>query len=261
MQLSELAGVEGGGHVPNAEEQQRIRRLFYESETLAAATDLAETQTKAARVVEHHREQDEEGVSADASTLESDLRNIEDTLVSDLNRRRFVIVSLAQHAFVNNDVLFGEDVTNAFPSASNDLREAGNCLAVECNTAAVFHLMRAVECGLRALGAHLGFKKIGKSKRGGKSNYVPVEYVQWEKIISQLQPELERRTQALKTGARKQRYQEVFYVAMQDIRAIKDAWRNHCMHARQSYSSSEAMTILNHVRSLLSRLAAEISER
>ena len=47
---------------------------------------------------------------------------------------------------------FGDAVFDAFPSARFDIPEAGTCLAVGCNVAAAFHLMRVAEVGMRELG-------------------------------------------------------------------------------------------------------------
>src|SRR5262249_3260797 len=46
---------------------------------------------------------------------------------------------------------FGALVDAAFPNAKMDMIEAGNCLAVGRNNAAVYHLICAAEIGLRVL--------------------------------------------------------------------------------------------------------------
>jgi hypothetical protein len=90
--------------------------------------------------------------------------------------RKFVLIQPGREKLVANSSLFGVDVTKAFPSARTDIQEVGNCLAVDLNTAAVFHLMRVVECGLRALARHLKVK-IKK---------VPLEYAEWGRIIQEI---------------------------------------------------------------------------
>jgi hypothetical protein len=52
--------------------------------------------------------------------------------------------------------LFGDNFALKFPSAAFDLDEAGKCLAFERPTAAVFHLMRLMEIGLKATARCLG---------------------------------------------------------------------------------------------------------
>jgi len=57
-------------------------------------------------------------------------------------------------------LLFGDDVAKKFPSASVDIEEAGKCLALDRGTATVFHLMRAMEVGLRALAKSLNDHRL-----------------------------------------------------------------------------------------------------
>ena len=55
-----------------------------------------------------------------------------------------------------------EGVEIAFPSAAYDLREAGNCFALDRFTAAVMHSMRALEVGLKAVARSLGVSRSVK---------------------------------------------------------------------------------------------------
>jgi hypothetical protein len=41
--------------------------------------------------------------------------------------------------------LFGDDVDSKFPSTKEDIENAGKCIGVGQDTAAVFHIMRAME--------------------------------------------------------------------------------------------------------------------
>ncbi len=72
--------------------------------------------------------------------------------------------------FTSNTPLFGERVFQAFPSANYDIAEAGKCLACERSTAAVFHLMRVMEAGLKVLA------------RGMDITYAP----SWESYLTQI---------------------------------------------------------------------------
>lgn len=173
----------------------------------------------------------------------------------------FLRVDQRRRAHYDNDVLFGTEVHKAFPSARPDLREAGNCLAADCNTAAVFHLMRAVEWGLRALCVQMGFQKLRtKNKRTGKVTYRLLAYTEWETILNQLQERVDDKINKVRRGPQKQLYQEFYYPALQDIRGIRDAWRNHTMHTRREYRGPEADAILDHVRRLMVSLASRVAE-
>ncbi len=58
---------------------------------------------------------------------------------------------------------FGLKVFNAFDKARFDAEQTALCLVAGAPTAAVFHMMRVVEWGVRALGADLGLRKIKRS--------------------------------------------------------------------------------------------------
>ena len=116
--------------------------------------------------------------------------------------------------------LFGEDVFNAFPSANDDIAEAGACLALGRGTACVMHLMRASEVGLSALAKALGI---------GKKN-------DWGSYLREIDKELSVRAKA--SGARSA--DEQFYSeAATSFDHVKRAWRNPTMHVDRSYSKIE----------------------
>jgi hypothetical protein len=189
-----------------------------------------------------------------SSEVEGHLRTAFNTILSDLNKRRFLRVETDRSGCVDQPLLFGEVVAEAFPAARFDIIESGNCLAAECNTAAVFHMMRVVEWGLRDFCAQLGFRQVAIDRKRGK--FAPVEYAQWEKIIGQLHEKIDALVDKIKNKRKKQEAQEFYYPALQDIRAIKDAWRNHVMHTRREYTREDADAIGEHVKQLMSALAA-----
>jgi hypothetical protein len=132
---------------------------------------------------------------------------------------------------------FGKVVFDAFPSANDDISEAGNCLAVYRNTATVFHSMRVVEVGLRALATELGIP------------YAP----SWEAYIRQLKTIIEA---DWKSKPADMRLKQPFYKdVLGDIEAIKLAWRNPTMHVARSYGPQEAERIYIAVKHLMARLA------
>ena len=195
------------------------------------------------------------------SELRGEIRHLEEALFLELSKRRFLRVDVDRGAFVDNDELFGLDVKSHFPSATFDIREAGNCLAATNNTAAVFHLMRAVEWALRALCVDLGFRRVRKqNKKTGRVTYTPLGWSDWETLLNQLKNRVTERIAKKSRGPKKQLYQEFYYPALQDIEGIKEAWRNHVMHTRREYSPDDAEAIFSHVRRLMEKLATRISE-
>jgi hypothetical protein len=86
--------------------------------------------------------------------------------------------------YQSDEPLFGNEVFNAFPSANDDIAEAGTCLALERGTACVMHLMRVSEVGLASLGSELAVSKQND----------------WGSYLREINKELEKRTKA--AGAR-----------------------------------------------------------
>ena len=194
------------------------------------------------------------------AALEAEVRMIYHMLMSDVWKSRFILVQHEHVRFIDNDALFGPEVQQAFPSASADLREGGNCLATDCNTAAVFHLMRAVEWGLRGFCVDLGFAAVRSHKKSGRRIYTPVEFSTWEKILDQLPDAITKKVNSFRKRVERQAAQEFYYSAMQEFRAIKDAWRNHVMHTRSEYNAADAEAIRSHVERFLKMLATRIRE-
>ena len=158
-----------------------------------------------------------------------------------LNRRKFFEPEPRYIQYFENPKLFGEKVFAVFPSATDDIAEAGTCLALERSTACVMHLMRATEVALRALALSVGV---------GKQN-------DWGTYIRELYKELEKQVKA--AGAQTADHQ--FYAeATAQIDNVKRAWRNPSMHVDKSYSQPRAEEILLATKSLMSHLAARTSE-
>jgi hypothetical protein len=188
------------------------------------------------------------------AAAQSEIEHVLDSVWRELDKRHFFHLSPERAQYFNHAALLGESVNRVFPPAVPDIREAGNCLATDRNTAAVFHLMRSIEWGLRALCGHLGLNQAKRSRRG-KVSYVPLAYSEWEALLNQLQPKVDTKIEKIRRGPRKQVEQEFYYGVLQDIRGIRDAWRNHVMHTRAEYSAQDADAIFEHVRRVMATLA------
>jgi hypothetical protein len=193
--------------------------------------------------------------TVDYSSVAADLRNVTDMIFMDFWKHLFIQVPERYCGYVNNDALIGEVVTEAFPSAKSDIREAGNCIAADSGTAAVFHLMRAVEWGLRALCRHLGILRLPHNKK-----YKPIAYAEWDQMLTEVNKRVDDKIKKLGPGKTKQVLQEFYYPLLRDIKAFKDAWRNHVMHSRAEYSAKEADIVFDHVKAFMSLLATKVNE-
>lgn len=138
--------------------------------------------------------------------------------------------------------LFGEEVDARFPSAIDDIIDAGRCIALASGTASVFHSMRVMEVGLKALGHSL------------KIPYAP----SWGSYIKQINSKIavKPRTKGIRWKKDEPFYRDV----VGDLTAVKLAWRNPTMHIVKRYSPDEAEEIFRAVRTFMNRLASRFDE-
>ena len=181
----------------------------------------------------------------------SQIKGILSTFDKELREKKFAYIPSEKAHYFERDDLFGKTVhENSSAELNAEIKAAGNCLAADLNTAAVFHLMCVVEHGLRALARHLKVKSVKK--------LVPIELGTWEEIITALGKKVE----ALgKTTRSKKREKELdFYnELLVEYRGFKDFWRNKVAHARVSYSPTKAKAAFEHVRAFTEKLSGRIS--
>jgi hypothetical protein len=152
--------------------------------------------------------------------------------------------------------IFGDSVKNAFNSATSDIIEAGNCLAAECNTAAVFHLMRAAEIALRAIAVDREVEFANK----------PINQQEWGTILGALEGILKQMRLEDAKKWQKPEFKEAqihFYNdTVQELRAFNEAWRRFIAHADKDafYDRAYAWSVFNHVKEFMQKLSARISE-
>jgi len=179
------------------------------------------------------------------------------TILQDL-RRSFICELMVVHlAFIPGDKLkffevedlFGESVYENFKSARDDIKAAGNCIAADLHDAAVFHLLRVVEIGLRELGRNLGIKKIAKA---------PLDYAGWQKVVNEIDGKLSSKIP--KARSSKQSAALKFkHDLLADFKAFEVS-RNEIMHGRGHYNGPEAIGLFDRVREFMQRLANAISK-
>jgi hypothetical protein len=139
--------------------------------------------------------------------------------------------------FEPSSPLFGHDVESKFPQMSEDISEAGKCLALDRPTATVFHLMRVVEIGVQRFG-----DKIGVNLASEKN---------WQNI-------LDESNKAIKAMDQKATETKAFAAASAHLYNVKIGWRNEVMHPKQTYTADEAKTIFSSVELFIRDLAGLI---
>lgn len=185
-----------------------------------------------------------------SQVLKAGTSDLRDTLCAELCDRMFLFVPAAKAQFFEQDALFGKSFHDtASPEVNSEIKAVGNCLSCDLNTAAVFHLMRMAEFGLRQLAHHLKVKKVKRN--------VPLEFGTLDEILKAVG--LKITTLAETTRGQKRQSDLEFYSALLiDMRGFKDFWRNNVMHSRDSYDANAAMSAFGHVRDFMLRLATRV---
>jgi hypothetical protein len=182
--------------------------------------------------------------------LRRDVDAFQEDFEEEMNERLLIILPPDKRVSYCQEKLFGELVYKAFPSARKDISAAGDCIAIELSTAAVFHLMRASEFGLRALAEHLGAIPAAW----------PIEFSQWKEVIAAIKIKLdekERLLMQMTKGFQKDESLELYRALLAEVNHLKLS-RDRVMHTRAWYDSIEADGQRHLVEGFLVRIATTI---
>jgi hypothetical protein len=175
------------------------------------------------------------------SELIAALEYVLKTFSDEINARPvFVMQPEAAALFDQTDPPFGMEVFDAFPSVEVDVAEAALCRAHGRPTACVMHLMRALEVPLQLLATSCGVEANAN----------------WNSLLNQIESQIRQRREQRDPIA-----EQWMAEAATQFRFIKNAWRNHAMHARAAYGESQAREIYNSVGGFLRQLAVHLREQ
>ncbi len=137
---------------------------------------------------------------------------------------------------------------STFPSAIEDLDEAGKCYASGRHRATVFHAIRAAEWALKTL-----------AKAAGVNG--PLDYREWGNIIAQIEEEVAG-VDKWQRGPEKANALAFYRGALADARSINNVWRTANLHARPGVTckKQDALRVLDLVIEFMSRIATRVSE-
>ena len=181
------------------------------------------------------------------------MRGLQADFIKELMAISLAFIPPEKLKYFEEDFLFGTIVTVNFPDAVPEIKCAGNCLAADLNTAAVFHLMRVVNIGLRELAWFLQIKKIGEKK---------LEYCRDEQILKAIESAVDKKLESVDTLKRDEKWEKLkaFYRGLLiDLRYFKDIDRDPTAHARKTYNENGALDVFTHVRDFMQRLAGHIT--
>jgi len=169
---------------------------------------------------------------------------------SEAGKRLFVSIPVSRQIYYTGEdgksaTIFGPSAEKAFASALPDMIEAGNCYALGRATACVFHAMRVLEPGLRAMA-----KDVGET----------FDVQQWHTIIELIESKIRKESASLPTGAQKSDRLQFLSEAAKEFYYFKDGWRNHVAHAKASYDLPQSLSVLTHVQIFMQHLSKRLSE-
>jgi hypothetical protein len=188
--------------------------------------------------------------------LSFELEELSKEIAKVLGTHTFALIPAQDVPFYDNSALFGFEVAARFPKANKEITKAGTCYVAGCYEACVFHLMRAVELGVRRM-----IKKLGVQQHLLKNgNRIPVELCDWHLLIVALDKGVNALSHGSATNKRKKDTFEFYNHALGSIRNFKDAWRNNVMHMRTPYDQHQAISVVENTRQFMQHLARRLSE-
>jgi hypothetical protein len=228
------------------EYDERLSILVEELTTLgmtgaAASIGRGLALLRAAPEVQHEGKQTRRIAPEDRARIHVALSQATSRIPDDLVGQVLLAVDPAKVHLYNRPSIFGDDVFKAFPSANEDISEAGTCLALDRGTACVMHLQRVIEVGLAALAKALG---------------IPAQR-DWGSYLRGIDAELSQR---MKVAGARTPDEQFFAEAATTIDSMRRAWRNPTMHPEKTYAPDRAEEILDSVRIFMRHLATRLHE-
>jgi hypothetical protein len=196
------------------------------------------------------------GGNVDSSIAAADAVHARAAVEDELGKLKFLYVSEDRVEYCDDGPLFGQKVYERFESARGDIRSAGDCLVSECTTAAVFHLMRVAEIGLRALAYD---RDVHVFKNAKTMFEIPLELATWDQLIIQLE-DSEKAIQGFPQTMAREKQFAFYHGALMQYRAFKNVFRNNIMHTRDSYDRDEALSVYRKVKEFMQILASRVKE-
>jgi hypothetical protein len=179
--------------------------------------------------------------------LGDELSIIDETLRRELSLKKIFVLERGNAKYFDPvEPIFGKEVQAQFSSSLFEIDEAGKCLALSRPTASVFHLMRIMEIGIRAITKCLGILDTVK----------PAER-NWAIILRKIKEAMDARNVSGWTNADDKETFSGFYASLD---AVKVAWRNPTMHVENKYTEEEAQHVFDVVRGFMNVIASRMDE-
>jgi hypothetical protein len=182
-------------------------------------------------------------------TAKDAFKEITNTLRRELSLTTILVIEQNQQRyFAPREPLFGTEFADYFKADGvYELDEAAKRLALGRPTASVFHLMRLLEVGIRATSRCL---QIPDPVKPAERNWAIILKAIWNEIEQRWPTAADRMTG---DG-------QLFEALYASLDAVKNPWRNECMHVEGKYTDDEAEHIFVAVRGFMKKLASRCGE-
>lgn len=177
--------------------------------------------------------------------LKGQFKELDSRIQDEVSDHLFLYIPKPQSRFFEEPQLFGKQVETAFPSTLYDIAESGKCLALNRGTACVFHAMRVLESGLKALASEFS---------------IPINHKAWGQIIDNIEQAIKNIPRDPNKPSDWQEHRQFCSEAAVQFLHFKDAWRNYTAHLRFKYTEDEAEAIHRHVGDFMKHLSKRLKE-
>lgn len=236
----------------SAQDRDNIRTFtLLPAKTLCETTGLTESIKACVRAIHDFEVQKRGKLPVE---LAERMQTLREAIQSELDHRLVLIVKNEQ-VVLADPLLFGQGVHDALPSATFDIVETGNCWVAGRNNAAAYHLMMAVEIGLRCL---------AEDRRAEVTQFrkpIPVEFAQWGPIIDAIEKKVDEIAN-WPDRHKKAEAQQFYRQLLLELSGFHEGYRNHLSHGRGlQLQDDPTLGLIAHVRRFLTRLTEKVSEQ
>lgn len=193
----------------------------------------------------------EELLKEERDYVEQELDLLFKSIRRELSDVLLIRVPSAQGKYYEKKDLFSEAASAKFPVALEEMQRAANCYALGQHTSCVFHAMRALEYGLRAM---------ARSKDLGIAFKTEIEVENWKTILQQIEKRIREIEQSQAPSVLKANDLAFFSGGAAQFWHFKDAWRNHVSHTRAVYEEPQAKRVLDHAIEFFEHISTRLSE-
>lgn len=177
-----------------------------------------------------------------------DIGEIINRVKHEISSNLFLALPSESQKYYDPQEPFGKDVSLKFSSLIYDIDEAHKCYALERNTASVYHSVRCLEGGLKALYRCMG---IPEPSKGSQKN--------WNFILE----EIDKSIKVKWPSATDKMHDDYIVISgvYAALSAMKDPYRNPTMHLDSKYYSEDALRYLQMVKGFMCRVAERMDEQ